>query len=177
MVCIYLECDEHSKCFTVRLFLPFTHTFILCSCRQHFVYVTGTAVRTNLGISILLMDTSACGMGKTGIYLPTFWLEGDPLYLLSHSRQCEAWCVVFDFLTKSVPIEALFLINSVKLPWNNEKWCDNPLEVHESLVVVNNQLKCFLPLAVIYTMCKMQYNVWCVMVSLCISTDPVNKVP
>ena len=56
----------------------------------HLQAVNGTAVRANLGLSILPMETSVCGMGKTGSKLPTFWLEGNPLYLMSHSRQCEA---------------------------------------------------------------------------------------
>ena len=52
---------------------PFTHTFIQCIYKQPVLDVKGAI----LGFSILPKDTSACGMGKTGIEPATFRLEED----------------------------------------------------------------------------------------------------
>ena len=61
-----------------------SHSFIQCMYVQHvFIHHTaGEAVRGNLGLSILLKDTSACAMEETGIKLPTLWIVDGPLYIL-----------------------------------------------------------------------------------------------
>ena len=46
-------------------------------------------VRGYLGFSILPKDTSACGMGETGMKPQSHWLVEDPLYLLSRIRYYE----------------------------------------------------------------------------------------
>ena len=50
-------------------------------------HTDGTAIRSNLGLSILPKDISTRGLEEPGIEPPIFRLVIDPLYLLSHSRQ------------------------------------------------------------------------------------------
>jgi len=42
-------------------------------------------LKSNLGLSVLPKDTTACGLAEAGIEPPTFRLVDEQLYLLSHS--------------------------------------------------------------------------------------------
>ena len=58
---------------------PFTHTLIKCSFVQHFLFIDqsqsfSTAVRRNLGFSLLPKDTLLCKIEEPGIEPGTLWV-------------------------------------------------------------------------------------------------------
>ena len=67
-------------------------------------YTDGSAIRTNLGLSVLPKDTSTCGLEEPGIEPPIFRLVDDPLYLLNHSRSE----VIRSFTALNVVIETQY---------------------------------------------------------------------
>ena len=67
-----------------------------------------TAIRNNLGFSILPKDTLTCGLKEPGIEPLIFWSVDDLLYLLSHSR------LSFDMNYSQVSISHFHVVYSLR---------------------------------------------------------------
>ncbi len=65
-------------------FCSHTHTHAHTHTHTH---TNGTAIGSNLELSILPKDTSICRPEESGIELPTFWLVDEPLHLLNYGSQ------------------------------------------------------------------------------------------
>lgn len=69
-------CRTTESCSTSIIICPFIRSHTQAS----------DITESNLVFSVLLNNTSTCGLEKPGIKLLTLWLGDDPLYVLSHSR-------------------------------------------------------------------------------------------